>query len=92
MKQTFQIEKQTFDEIAEVIHSDTSPVGIDAKKTHIIILKMLSDINDRLDKIEQKMDDLKMIGSSLLMEAISFYTLFGLLPSLPSRDRGAELF
>ena len=48
------IEKQQFDEIAEVIHSDTSPVGIDAKKTHILILKMLGDINERLDKIEKK--------------------------------------
>ena len=27
------IEKEEYDKIAEIIHSDNSPVGIDAKKT-----------------------------------------------------------
>ena len=48
------IEKSTYEEIAKVIHSDSSPVGIDAKKTHILILKMLSDINERLSIIENE--------------------------------------
>ncbi|MFT4667068.1 MAG: hypothetical protein ACI8YQ_002007 [Polaribacter sp.] len=26
--------EKTYDEIAQMIHSDKSPVGIDAKKTH----------------------------------------------------------
>ena len=29
------IDEDTYKEIAELIHSDESPVGIDAKKTHI---------------------------------------------------------
>ena len=33
------VEKATYKAIAREIHSDDSPVGIDAKKTHIIILK-----------------------------------------------------
>jgi len=32
------IDEKTYAEIAEMIHSDSSPVGIDAKKTHILIL------------------------------------------------------
>ena len=52
-----EIEKQTFEEIAKEIHSDTSPVGIDAKKTHILIIKMLSDINERLNKIEKTLNE-----------------------------------
>ncbi|MDH5399649.1 MAG: hypothetical protein OEX02_15975 [Cyclobacteriaceae bacterium] len=49
-----QIDEKTYEEIAAIISSDASPVGIDAKKTHILILKMLMDINDRLEKLEQK--------------------------------------
>ena len=32
----FEIEKETYEQIAKIIQSDTSPVGIDAEKTHII--------------------------------------------------------
>lgn len=52
----FEIEKETFSEIEKVIASDASPVGIDAKKTHIIIIKMLQDMSERLDRIEAKLD------------------------------------
>ena len=38
------IDKKTFEEIAEAIHSDVSPVGIDAKKTHVLILEKLLQI------------------------------------------------
>lgn len=34
------------------IASDTSPVGIDAKKTHVMILSMLERIEERLARIE----------------------------------------
>jgi hypothetical protein len=37
----YDVEKEVYDEIAKVIHSDMSPVGIDAKKTHILILNKL---------------------------------------------------
>ena len=36
----------------------TSPVGIDAKKTHILILAMLQQMSDRLDAIAEKVDAL----------------------------------
>lgn len=46
--------KEQFEAIAKEIHNDTSPVGIDAKKTHILILQKLIAIEGRLDKIEKK--------------------------------------
>jgi len=55
----YKVEKQLYDEIAQVIHSDSSPVGIDAKKTHILIIKMLSDINKRLDGMERELAALR---------------------------------
>lgn len=55
----FNIDEKTYNEIAEVIHSDSSPVGIDAKKTHILILKALSDLNTKIDRLEKEIADLK---------------------------------
>ena len=46
------IERKVFDAIAKEIHSDKSPVGIDAKKTHVLILEKLIQIEQRLDRIE----------------------------------------
>ena len=54
-----EIEKQEYEAIAREIHSDNSPVGIDAKKTHILILAMLRKMNERLDAIEKKMELIK---------------------------------
>jgi len=51
-----QIDEKTYQEIAELISSDDSPVGIDAKKTHIYIIKMLLDLNERLSSLEKKMN------------------------------------
>ena len=51
----YDVEKEVYDEIAKVIHSDKSPVGIDAKKTHILILNKLQEITARLDRIETKL-------------------------------------
>ena len=51
-----EIEKADYERIAEQIHSDSSPVGIDAKKTHILILAMLENISQRIERIEQKLD------------------------------------
>lgn len=48
------IDKETYDQIAELIHSDESPVGIDAKKTHILILHKLSQIEKRLEALENR--------------------------------------
>lgn len=49
------IDKAQYDKIAAEIHSDSSPVGIDAKKTHILILQLLIDIDQRLKRIEDQM-------------------------------------
>ncbi|HKK74975.1 MAG TPA: hypothetical protein VJ953_07885 [Saprospiraceae bacterium] len=53
------VEKTVFEEIAKEIHSDESPVGIDAKKTHIIILDKLLQLEQRLDRIEQMLKENK---------------------------------
>jgi hypothetical protein len=51
----FEIDTETYEEIAAAIHSDTSPVGIDAKKTHILILHKLQELCDRMERMEQLM-------------------------------------
>ena len=51
------VEKEIYDSIAKEIHSDSSPVGIDAKKTHILILEKLIQLEKRLDRIEAKIDN-----------------------------------
>jgi len=53
------IDEKTFEEISEMIHSDESPVGIDAKKTHVyilykLILYKLIQIEKRLEALEKK--------------------------------------
>ena len=40
------------DRIEKLIASDASPVGIDAKETHIIIIHKLQEIERRLDRLE----------------------------------------
>ncbi len=46
------IPRQEYEEIERLIASDASPVGIDAKKTHILILHKLSEIEKRLARLE----------------------------------------
>ncbi len=48
------IDEETYKKIAEMIHSDDSPVGIDAKKTHIYIIHKLDQIEKRLEALEKK--------------------------------------
>ncbi len=48
-----EISASDYREIEAMIASDASPVGIDAKKTHVIILHKLQQIEARLAKIEQ---------------------------------------
>jgi len=47
-----QIPDNIYNEIEEMISSDQSVVGIDAKKTHVIILYKLMEIEKRLKKLE----------------------------------------
>ncbi|ADF52129.1 MULTISPECIES: hypothetical protein [Flavobacteriaceae] len=48
-------EKEQYETIEKEIHSDESPVGIDAKKTHIIIIHKLMKIEERLTQIENRL-------------------------------------
>ena len=48
------ISEEAYRRIEEVIASDASPVGIDAKKTHVMILHQLGRIEKRLKKLEKK--------------------------------------
>lgn len=45
-----------FDALARAIASADSPVGIDAKKTHVIILHLLLDLQRRIDRIEARLE------------------------------------
>ena len=51
-QQDLNITQESYDRIAEQIHSDQSPVGIDAKKTHIYIIHMLQQLEQRLASLE----------------------------------------
>ena len=46
-----------FASIEGEISSEKSPVGIDAKKTHIIILHKLVEIDARLKRIEARLEE-----------------------------------
>ena len=48
-----EVENDKKAEIEKVITSDDSPVGIDAKKTHIIIINKLVEIEKRLTELEK---------------------------------------
>jgi len=48
------IPEAEYKRIAALIHSDTSPVGIDAQKTHVLILYKLTEIERRLAALEER--------------------------------------
>ncbi len=50
------IPEKKYKEIEELIGSEESVVGIDAKKTHIMIIHMLQQIQDQLEHLEQRLD------------------------------------
>jgi len=50
------ISKEQYRKIEQMIASDESVVGIDAKKTHIIILHKLMALEKRLEQIEKKLN------------------------------------
>jgi len=49
---SFDVPESARTEIERLISSSESPVGIDAKKTHVIILHMLARIERRLARLE----------------------------------------
>lgn len=50
------MDQKTYEEIEKEISSDSSPVGIDAKKPHIIIIEKLMRIEERLEQLEKKLN------------------------------------
>ena len=53
----FDKEDPDYKAIENMIASDESVVGIDAKQTHIIIIKKLMDIEKRLTALEEKLEE-----------------------------------
>lgn len=49
--QMIEISQEAYEKLEKLIGSDDSPVGIDAKKTHILILHKLMEIERRLDEL-----------------------------------------
>lgn len=56
-----QISDDEYREIEGMIESSESPVGIDAKKTHVIIIHKLNEIEKRLDKLEKRDEEFEKI-------------------------------
>lgn len=54
---TFDVPEDSYREIEAMIASDDSPVGIDAKKTHILILHKLLELERRLARLEARTGD-----------------------------------
>lgn len=50
------IPRAEYERLEREIDSAASPVGIDAKKTHILILHQLERIERRLEALERKLD------------------------------------
>lgn len=48
------ISPEDYERIAALITSEDSPVGIDAKRTHIMILRKLEQIEARLQRLEER--------------------------------------
>lgn len=48
------ISEKDYEEILEQIESDDSPVGIDAGKTHVLILHKLINLERRLEALEMR--------------------------------------
>lgn len=53
------IDEENYIRINEMIRSDTSPVGIDAVKTHIYIIHKLEQIEKRLDALEIQLNQVE---------------------------------
>lgn len=47
---------EIYEQIVAEISSDSSPVGIDAKKTHVIILHKLMEIERRLTELQKRIN------------------------------------
>jgi len=53
------ISEKEYAEIEKMIGSEESVVGIDAKKTHIIIIHMLRELTDKVEGLEERISELE---------------------------------
>lgn len=53
------IPEEDYQKILDQIKSEDSPVGIDAGKTHVLILHKLLEIERRLEALEQRVVQVK---------------------------------
>ena len=53
------IDPAKYKEIEKLIGSDESVVGIDARKTHVLIIHLLQGILEKMDHLEDRLDDLE---------------------------------
>lgn len=58
-EESLRIPSEALSEIEKAIASEESVVGIDAKKTHIIIIHMLREIRAQIDRLESRMEALE---------------------------------
>lgn len=50
---------EQYKEIEKLIASEESVVGIDAKKTHIIIIHLLKDIQNQVNNLDKRLTELE---------------------------------
>jgi len=55
----YNIDPAIYNAIENAIISEDSPVGIDAKKTHIIIIRKLEMIEAQLKRLEEKLEQIE---------------------------------
>lgn len=56
LKHQLNITEEEYKAIQQLIENPDSPVGIDAKHTHILILQKLIQIEDRIASLEKRLD------------------------------------
>jgi len=56
------ISEKEYAEIEKLIGSEESVVGIDAKKTHIIIIHMLHQLTEKVESLEKRIEELESRG------------------------------
>jgi hypothetical protein len=54
-----EISEKEYEDIEKLIGSEESVVGIDAKKTHIIIIQMLRQLAEKVESLEKKIEELE---------------------------------
>ena len=52
-----EIPQETYDMLAKYIGSEDSPVGIDATKTHVLIIHKLMELEKKLDAISRTLSE-----------------------------------